>query len=220
MKSQLNKKENRFDQTLEQFVQKYKYELLASFGLLALLGGIILAVMFFNRTPEEITVISSQDSVEENLQKIWVDIGGAVVNPGVYELEQGSRIKDLLEKAGLLKGEADQAWVDEFLNQAEVLQDGQKIYIPSKHEEKEQVVSQANSESNTDAVGRTAAAQILKISLNRASLEELITLPGIGPSYAQKIINARPINKIDELLNISGIGPKRFEQIKDLVTVY
>jgi len=216
-------KQNRLDQLWSEFAAKFKYEILASLALMALLGGIVLAVMVFGQKNEEIKVISAQDvESKESDRKVMVDIAGAVVSPDVYEMGEGSRIKDVLDQAGGVTGAADQDWMREFLNQAETVKDGQKIFIPEKGEQGTGEGRVDGSKTKETVVSGQAGAttQSTKISLNRATLTELDSLPGIGPAYAQNIINARPFSSIEELLNVDGIGPKRFEEIKDRVTVY
>lgn len=131
-------------------------------------------------------------------KKIKVEIQGAVKNPGIYELEESTRVEDALNLAGLLN-EADLSKMEVSL--ALPLLDGQKIYVPFKGEK--------NKNEN-------------KININTASAEELEKLPGIGPVLAQRIINYRknkPFTAIEEIKNVKGIGEKRFADIEDLICV-
>jgi len=161
--------------------------------------------------------------------KIFVDIAGAVNNPGVYEATLGARLNDILTLAGGLSDEADRIFFQRNFNLARIVTDQEKIYIPSSWEinsgifiensrtldyispkniTQTEVVSQ-NSPQNTNE----------KISLNQASVEELDTLPGIGKITAQKIINNRPYQSIDELLTKKVVGKSTFEKIKDLISL-
>ncbi|MBU1130306.1 helix-hairpin-helix domain-containing protein [Patescibacteria group bacterium] len=144
----------------------------------------------------------------ERESKVVIDIGGEVMKAGVYELTSGSRVIDILVKAGGLSEEADRDWVEINLNKAEMLRDGQKIYIPNK----KITNNQFSNEQTTEMV-----------SLNNASSKELEELPGIGPSLAGRIIDYREENggfrDVNEIKLVSGIGEKMFEKIKDKITL-
>lgn len=156
------------------------------------------------------------DRVDENHKEktdkiIMVHISGEVYKPGLVILKQGDRVIDAVNAAGGLKEEADL----DRINLAKKLVDEEKIYIPKKGEEnlintyQENVVSNANANTN-------------KIDINNASLNELMELPGIGKVLASRIIEYRTknrFNNIEEIKNVSGIGEKKFEAIKDLITV-
>lgn len=144
--------------------------------------------------------IVEQDSV---IEEIVVDIQGAVNNPGVYSLPQGSIVQDVIQKAGGISDKCDLSSFSININQAEELYNHQKIYIP--------VLSDKSTTENI--------VTISKISINRATKDELMTLPGIGESTAQKIIDKRPYKKIEDLLNVSGIGESKFDQIKDKISL-
>lgn len=156
---------------------------------------------------EENTAIS-KDQIY--LKKIKVHIIGEINSPGLYELDEGSRINDLILLAG---GKTQNANLNK-INLAYELTDGEQIYIPSIFDENNEY---NNIESNTikNSTG--------KININKATLEELQKIPGVGPSLAQKIItyrtSIRNFNSIEELKNVSGIGNKKFESIKDFITL-
>ena len=160
---------------------------------------------------------SNEIDEEEAENKIKVHISGAVKNEGVYELEGDARIIDAIEKAGGTLEIADMKNV----NLASKLEDGMKIYIPKQGEE----VTNSNQEVEENiALGNTSKESSKgKININKASKEELDTLPGIGESTAEKIINYRKEHKsfksIEELKEVKGIGDAKFEEIKDLVDI-
>lgn len=141
--------------------------------------------------------------------RIFVDISGAVEVPGVYELEEGARLAELVELAGGLTEEAD---ID-AINRAEAVRDGQKVYIPRIGE----TAPAAVGESGTAA----AAASDGRVDVNHASSEELQRLPGVGPATAEKIIAYReangPFTAPEDLMQVSGIGQKTFAKMADLV---
>ncbi len=162
---------------------------------------------------QEIAFTAFEDYNNETVEKttndndtngtIYVDIDGAVNKPGVYELHDGGRVNDAINMAG---GLLDNAYTKN-LNKAKKLIDGEKIYIIS---EEEALIEEELNESSK------------LINLNTASINDLMSLPGIGEVYAQRIIDYRTEKKfeqIDEIKNISGIGEKTFDKIKDLITV-
>ncbi len=165
----------------------------------------------------EVENSSNEVDVEAEENKIKVHISGAVKNEGVYELEGDARIIDAIEKAGGTLEIADMKNV----NLASKLEDGMKIYIPKQGEE----VTNSNQEVEENiALGNTSKESSKgKININKASKEELNTLPGIGESTAEKIINYRKEHKsfksIEELKEVKGIGDAKFEEIKDLVDI-
>lgn len=141
---------------------------------------------------------------------IFVYVCGEVNSPGVYELEEGSRVYEAIEAAGGVLEGADL----DSVNQAELLTDGQQIKIYSKEE-----MSQGTSlysESGT-------AASSGKVNINTADKTLLMTLPGIGESRAGDIIKYRDehglFSSIEDIKNISGIKDKMFEKIKDYIEI-
>ena len=142
-------------------------------------------------------------------QVIFVDIGGAVEEPGVYEVAKDTRLFEVIEMAGGLSEDAD----PDHVNRASFVEDGQKIIIPVK-----------GSEYTDD---RTAAAFSPEadsglININTASADELKTLSGIGDVTAEKIIEYRSSTAFkskEDIMSVDGIGSKTYEKIKDDITV-
>lgn len=134
-----------------------------------------------------------------------VHVAGAVIKPGVYSLEKGSRVYDALKAAGGETGKADLGKI----NLAAPLRDGTQIMIP--HSEEYRLAD------DNVTVGGT-------ININMASQADLETLPGIGPAKARAIIKYRndegPFIEKEDLMNVSGIGEKTFATLKDLIRVY
>jgi competence protein ComEA len=138
---------------------------------------------------------------------VVVHVVGAVRRPGLYELAEGSRIDEAIRKAGGPKPKA----ALELVNLAAPIADGQQILVPVR-------------EDVTAAPAAADPAQSLptaKVHLNTATLEQLDTLPGVGPVTAQRILDYRTehgsFQSVDELDAVSGIGPARLEQLKPLV---
>jgi competence protein ComEA len=159
---------------------------------------------------------SSSPTVEvtQDAEPLVAYICGAVRRPGVYRLEPGSRVADLLARAG---GACSGAQL-EGVNLAAKLSDGQQVVVPKAGE----AVAAGTAAAGGVSAGGTAAPAG-PVDLNTASLEELDALPGVGPSTAQKILDYRAANggfkSVDDLKNVSGIGDVRFAALKDLVTV-
>lgn len=150
--------------------------------------------------------LQTEQQEHETKKKIYVHICGEVKLPGVYEVEEGCRLYELLELAG---GATEQGMPD-AMNLADVLSDGQRIVIPSQ-EEASVLVQQEQEE-----------AQGL-ININTASVQQLMTLPGIGEAKAADIIEYRETNgsfqDITDIMKISGIKDALFQKIKGLITV-
>jgi len=164
---------------------------------------------FLNSRPQAEPIVIQEiptAATESVTTLLIINVAGKVKNPGVYQLPLGSRVVDALEAAGQqLKG------VDiSDINLARVLVDGEQILIGS----------------NRTVSGKVAAKKISAdnpLDINRATIAQLDTLPGIGPVTAQRIIDYRTkagrINAVDELKKISGLGGVKFEEIKALLRV-
>lgn len=162
---------------------------------------------------------SSETAADSEKCSIYVDIGGEVNSPGVYEVGEGTRLFQVIEQAGGLTEDAD---ID-VINRAEAVYDGQKILIAS-YEETEGSEKAANTAINANnSASQTYSSDDTKVNINTADSVTLQSIPGIGPSKADRIIEYRNsegrFNKIEDIKNISGIGDKTFESIKKYITV-
>ena len=205
-------------------IKEYKIIVICT-GLGLLVGGFFL-LKPSPQTPVKETNLQaevaavSKDSVSENEVKkeepveqdlITVDVKGAVKAPGIYDLPVGSRVNDAVQKAGGLTEQAD----SKSLNLAQKVSDEALVYVPTKGEE---VASQQTTSGTASSTSKEK-----KVNLNKASLEELKQVKGLGGKRAQDIIDHRETNgkfkSVDELKKVSGIGAKTIEKLKDYVTV-
>lgn len=174
-------------------------------GVICLGYGLILLSDSANSEDE---IIVGSVKTEDSASKIFSDIEGAVLKPGVYELSSDSRLQDLIIAAGGLSADADRDWIAKNINLAQRISDGAKLYIPKIGEKKvDNVLSAGQNQSGL-------------VNINSATALELDTLPGIGPATAEKIIQNRPYNTLDELVSKKAVGSKVFENIKDKITIY
>ena len=186
-----------------------------------LLTIIILVLTFVALLVYPIILLNKKPS--EAKTKISVEVAGAVKKPGLFTLDKTERVADAISLAGGTTEEADKEYINSMLNQARILEDGEKILIPKVSNVKIQASNETitTNSSNKTSSGKVAAGQI--ININTGSLDELDTLPGIGATYAQRIIDYRTQNggfkSIGEIENVKGIGPKTFEKLKDLITI-
>jgi competence protein ComEA len=151
--------------------------------------------------------------------EIIVHVAGEVVAPGVYVLHGAPRVHDAIEVAGGPSGAADL----DALNLAATLVDGQRLYVPAIGDVEPGVVVLPDPPA-TDGGGDAASPSAERpVDLNRATAAELDTLPGIGPSTAQAIVDDRdrngPFARVDDLERVPGIGPAKLDAVRDLVVV-
>lgn len=194
----------------------------ALFVLLGVLAGFVFAglLMFVSRAPAGQPIVLQPAPTKA---PIAVHVIGAVPRPGLYEFSEGARIQDAIDAAGGMLSTANM----DAINLAALLTDGQQLTIPYKSGS--EPVEDATTLELPGAVVEEAESGVVTsssgdlININTASLEELDTLPGIGPTIAQRIIDYREQNAafstIEEIMDVSGIGPSTFDNIKDLISV-
>ncbi len=186
----------------DKFYSQHKIELiLAGSGLFFILLGSLSSLKPYI-FPPAVQVLGKNTETKE----VMVDIQGAVVKPGVYKLVTGSRIQDLLDKAGGLLIDSDTKWIEVNLNRAKKVSDGEKIYIPKIND--------------PAAAGQMTKSQNNTININAATKPELEAIAGIGAVTAEKIINGRPYQELAELVSRKIISAKLYTQIKDLLSVW
>ena len=215
---------------MEAIIEKIKeYKIIVICAVLGLALGAFFLLKPTTQTPvtetnlqTEVAAVSKDSSSEKEVKKeekeespeqdlITVDVKGAVKSPGIYDLPVGSRVHDAVQKAGGLTEEAD----SKSLNLAQKVSDEALVYVPTKGEE---VASQQATSGTSPSTSKEK-----KVNLNKASLEELKQVKGLGGKRAQDIIDHREANgkfkSVDELKKVSGIGAKTIEKLKDYVTV-
>lgn len=170
-----------------------------------------------SKTESEKASQSGTDAEEGLPETLYVHVCGAVNAPGVYELKTDARIYEALEAAGGMTEDAAADWI----NQAEALSDGERIYVPTQEEAEES--AQSVSGRWADPNGNAGGSVSDKININTATKEELMTLSGIGASKAESILKYRQehgnFQSIEDLKKIEGIKDGVFNKIKDDITV-
>lgn len=220
---------------LIEFYNDYKMKIKMVLCFVLILGIFGLIYFYYIKKDKENIVLENNSVVEEKVslseekeEKIFVDIKGMVNNEGVYSVDSGKRVIDVIELAGGLKEEAN----TRFVNLAKVVSDGEVIVIYSNDEidkAKEPKVVYVDTPCVCEEVKNDACLveninneSNGKININTAGSDELKTLDGIGDAKAGNIIEYRNKNgnfkSIEDLLNVSGISEKIFNNIKDKIT--
>ena len=150
-------------------------------------------------------VLSREDA--DNKSPLKAEIKGAVNNAGVYELQSGQTVNDLILLAGGFSQNADLERIESTINKAEQVYNGSSIVIPE--------LTIANTSDLTGDI-----ADIGIVDINTASQAEIEDLPGIGPSIALKIIEGRPYGSIEDIKNVKGVGDALYEKIKDKISAH
>lgn len=188
-------------------------------GLVAIIGTLLFLVFWktnqsVERTPITMNVQEKEiekkgkpkiSDTKEQKRTIIIDVKGAVNKEGVYEMKEGDRVKDAVQKAGGFLSEVDMKKV----NLAQIVQDQMLLYIPSKNESEQGMFTSSKEDD--------------KIRINTAAKEQLEKITGIGSRKAESILKYReehgPFQKIEDLLEIDGIGAKSLEKIKDQIII-
>lgn len=198
------------------------------FLLVLILAIALSGTIYINHNKSSQFVFSNQEEIIENevkkveeisneVKMIGIHIGGQVKNPGFIWIEEGKRLYDALNYVGGALSEADL----DLINLSKILSDEEKIYIPKKGETISSDLMQ--SDNNLETTSRGSKSDSNKVNINTASESELDTLPGIGPALAKRIVEHRSsmglFKSIEDIRSINGIGEKRFNDIKDFITV-
>lgn len=187
------------------------------------------------KAEDESIITSTEDIIKEPVEeiveeKLKVDIKGEVKKPGVYSVDKNNRIIDVITLAGGLSKNADTS----FINLSKKLEDEMVIIIYSSEEienfkesnnikyEIIEIPCTCPDNQNDACINEKQEETETKININEATIDELMTIPGIGESKAQSIIeyrNIKPFENIENIKEVSGIGEVVFEKIKDHITV-
>ncbi len=197
--------------TLQSFFRTYGAAIIL--GSLSLFFIVAALILLFKTTQTSDPIQFSSDLTNASQSsRLVVDIEGAVEKPGLYELPEGSRVEDLLQKAGGITDQADTEWVAKTLNRASFVSDGSKLYIP-----KRSATQAVSASSGKETFGSNSGNQ--GTSINTASEKELDMLPGVGPVTVQKIIAGRPYQRLEELLEKDVLSASVYEKLKGQLTL-
>jgi len=182
-------------------------------GLILIGFGVLLYKTDIFSPGDKVEVLNNVTEPQDNNSEVVVEIAGAVIKPGVYRLPFGSRIDDLLIISGGLSQDASRNWVEKNINRAAKLIDGQKIYIYHSDE-----ISAKDSGGIKLDQGVLGADNGGLVNINTSDQKGLESLVGIGPVYAQNIIEHRPYSNLEELVSKGAISQKVFDKIKNDIT--
>lgn len=215
---------------MNNFIHNKKYLIIIIGCIVILILSLVLYLFNDDKEIEEDitlnTITEKQTTKQEKKEKLYVDVKGSVVNPGVYEFKYNDRVIDAIELAGGLTKNADTS----NINLSQKLTSEMVIYVYSNSEIKNNkdnlscdTICETNIIEVNNCISSTNSNSNSLININTATLIELTNLSGIGESKAKNIIEYRNANgdfkSIEDLKNISGIGDSLFEKIKDKITV-
>lgn len=191
---------------IKAWIDRFKIPIALSLvGFVLIIGGIFTSGFKASDKKE-----FPKESLVNSQKIISVDVSGAVNRPGVYQLKDGLRIEEAIQAAGGFSETANSEYISKYLNLAQKLSDGMKIYVPY-----------AGENVSVPQGGQVAGSNIVaRVNINTATQAELEALPGVGPVTASKIISDRPYQKIEDLLDKKIVSKSVFEKIKDQIVVY
>lgn len=190
-------------------LERFKHVIFAGI-IVAIVGGIVM-LLTYRPAPTVITIIPPAPTGTPKPLQIYVT--GAVVNgQKIYSLPQGSRVQDAISAAGGISAEADLTRI----NLARPLSDGEQINVPVRNANAARPATNATSSSEP-----TPDLKSRPVHINKASLDELQLLPGVGPSLGQKILDYRnehgPFKAMADLDKVSGIGPAKLKEWEGMI---
>ncbi|GIW62822.1 MAG: DNA-binding protein [Patescibacteria group bacterium] len=224
--------------SITDFLYKHRLDFIFAFAIFSIIGfNLYIYFDFKKSTVNDEVVINkkTQENKENNIQELVVDVSGAVVNPGIYVVKKGARVKDVVDLAGGFTYNADKDFFYRNFNLAYPVYDSQKIYVPYKSDIYRGLIQEpkrifdftgySQGVSNITVIPTIASTPsdisviadktTEKISINNASKKQLESLPGIGEVTAQKIIDNRPYSSVEELLKKGILRQSVYDQNKD-----
>ncbi len=194
--------------------------------ILGITVGMAIVTLMKGARPTPIVIVPPEPSatpiptVTPGPMQIFVN--GAVAAPDIYALPPGSRVEEAIHASGGFTAQANTA----VINLAQPLQDGMQVYVPAQGEEVVAlpgVVGVIEENAPVDVASRTGAGIELLIDINSATADELESLPGVGPSTAQKIIDFREANgsfaAIEAIMQVPGIGEGKFNEMQAFISI-
>lgn len=205
-----------------EYIKNKKILLIIILGIILLISTMLYYIKDESKELEDITLLTTTKQITTKTEMIFVDIKGSVNKPGVYKFNINDRVIDAINKAGGLTKNAN----TNNINLSQKLTNEMVVYVYSDDEIKKgnnKLTCNTLCENNIIEVNNCVENTNKDlININTATLEELLTLPGIGESKAKSIIEYREENKfknVEELMNVNGIGESLFEQIKNKITI-
>ena len=227
-----------YKQKAEEYFEKYRLQIGIFLIIFILFSGTVLMIQGAKVSGVDAKTIKSSDikqvasettkqaDKETTNDEIIFDIEGAVKNPGVYRLANNSVMVDAINKAGGFNTDADSERISRELNQATIIGNNAKLYIFKLSDRGVKVVNGSSATSGASSGVSQVSAQPPAnaiININSATVQELDSLPKIGPTIAQRIIDWRTANGgfevLEDLKKVKGIGDSLYDGVKDLITV-
>ena len=195
---------------MDEWLERHRWLILGI--LFTLLCAVVVVVWISRPKPEPIVISTPTPTVLATPAPLRVYVTGAVKQPDVYALAQGSIVKDAISAAG---GTTEDADLDR-INLAQELNDQMHVHVPCVGEETTPVAPSGTGGGSDDAPDA-------RININTASAKQLESLPGIGPTMATRIVEYRtahgPFTRPEDIVDVNGIGPTTYEKLKDRITV-
>ena len=199
------------DFNLREILDKFKIPIgLSLVGIVLIIGGMVTSGI-----GKQNQKTYPKESLIESVKGISVDVSGAVLKPGVYQLTKDARVEDAISTAGGFSEEVNKEYISKYLNMAQKLSDGSKIYVPFAGDPS----TGSGEGGGISSPGGVISSQG-KININSSTQSELEALPGIGPVTAAKIISGRPYQKIENLLDQKIVSKSVFEKIRGSISIY
>ncbi len=199
---------------------KIKYPIEIILILLSAVITISTFLYFSKESPSESIPSLADSSIETPSEDtITIDLSGSVEKPDVYTISSKKTLHEVIKMAGGFSKDADRDYISKYINLANTLTDKEKIYIPSKDDIEKGFLTNLNESTAQTTTKNSDTSHSEGISINSASQQELDSLSGVGPITAQKIIDNRPYESLEELLQKKALNSTTFEKVKDQISL-